>query len=72
MGRFVPCLWYDGAAGQAGAAMEAWVGVSWQTLPRDAMATLADPDPARADPVMDAFPGMRKPDTAALDAPCAG
>ncbi|AHI77014.1 3-demethylubiquinone-9 3-methyltransferase family protein [Burkholderia thailandensis USAMRU Malaysia  len=49
-------------------------GVSWQIVPDDLIAMMAnpDPDPAKAARVADAMLRMRKFDVAALKAACAG
>lgn len=47
-------------------------GLSWQVVPRELPALLADPDPERAGRAMKAMMGMRKLDVAALRAAADG
>lgn len=54
-----------GSTGQCGWLRDRF-GLSWQLVPREMIAMLRDPDPARATRVMQAMMGMQKLDLAVL------
>lgn len=60
-----------GAEGQCGWVKDRY-GLWWQVVPHDMAAVMSDPDPARAQRVVEAMLQMRKLDVAALRAAAAG
>ena len=69
--RLWDALLDGGTADQCGWLRDRY-GVSWQIVPRVLLQLLSDPDPAKAQRVMQAMLGMVKLDIAALQAAYAG
>lgn len=66
--RLWDALIADGGAESQCSWLKDRFGLSWQIVPRQLMAAIADPDPARAARAMRAMMGMRKIDIAAIEA----